>query len=303
MRISTLKYSMKQGMKSMKSNQMFSLASIGTITACLFLFGIFYFVVANFQYMIKTAETSVGVTVFFDQGISEDEIKAINKEVAEQSKVSSTVYISAEETWENYKEKYLSKELAETFGTDNPLSDSASLEVYLDEVSSQEEVVKFIQNIDGVRQVNYSDSIANTFNQMNTLVGYVSLAIIVILLAVAVFLISTTVTMGISVRKDEIFIMKLIGATDNFIRAPFIVEGIMIGFLGAFIPLLGLYFIYNKVITYITEKYINVFRSFQFLESGEIFKILIPTSILIGIGIGFLGSAMTVKRHLRKKES
>ncbi len=282
---------------------MFSLASIGTIAACIFLFGIFYFVVANFQYMIKTAETSVGVTVFFDKGASEEQIKSIGDSIKLRAEVSSVRYISAEQTWENYKKKYLSKELAETFGNDNPLADSASYEVYLNDVSMQKSLVKYIEGLDGVRQVNHSDSVADTFDNFNRLVGYVSAAIIIILLAVAVFLISNTVTMGIAIRKEEISIMKLIGATDSFIRAPFIVEGILIGIAGALLPLGGLYFIYHKVVSYITEKYINIFRAFEFIKTKDIFATLIPIALFIGIGIGIIGSSVTVRRHLRRNEA
>ncbi len=282
---------------------MFSLASIGTITACLFLFGIFYFVVANFQYMVKTAETSVGVTVFFDTGVSEEQIQKIGEEIKARAEVASVEYISAEDTWKNYKEKYLNPELAETFGEDNPLADSASYSVYLNDVSMQKTLVNYIEGLDGVRQVNHSDSVANTFKTFNALVGYVSAAIIIILLAVAIFLISTTVTMGIAIRREEISIMKLIGATDIFIRAPFIVEGIIIGIAGAILPLIVLYFIYHKVISYITEKYINIFHAFRFLDAGDIFSKLIPISLCIGIGIGFIGSFMTVRRHLRHSDA
>lgn len=302
MRVNTFFYNMKQGMKNIKRNRMFSLASVGTIAACLFLFGIFYFVVANFQYMIKTAETSVGVTVFFDTGTTEEEIEVIENQIKVRAEVSSTVYISAAETWKNYKEKYLSKELAETFGDDNPLNDSASLEVYLNDVSMQQSLVNYIENIKGVRQVNHSDSIADTFKSFRSLVGYVSAAIIIILLAVAVFLISTTVTMGIAVRREEISIMKLIGAKDSFISAPFIVEGITIGIIGSLVPVTILYFIYHKIISYITSKYINIFKSFQFLDVNTIFATLLPISLLIGIGIGFVGSFITVRKHLRKQE-
>lgn len=302
MHISTFFYSLKQGLKNIRTNRMFSLASIGTITACLFLFGIFYFVVANFQYMVKTAETSVGVTVFFDAGLGEDQINKIGEEIKTRAEVASVEYASAEETWKNYKEKYLSTELAETFGDDNPLADSASYSVYLNDVSMQKTLVNYIQGIEGVRQVNHSDSVADTFKTFNALVGYVSATIIIILLAVAIFLISTTVTMGIAIRKDEISIMKLIGATDTFIRSPFIVEGVIIGIIGAILPIVGLYFIYYKVISYITEKYINIFHAFEFLEAGDIFSKLIPISLCIGIGIGFIGSFMTVRRHLRHNE-
>ncbi|MDF2950814.1 MAG: cell division protein FtsX [Anaerocolumna sp.] len=300
MGLNTFFYTLKQGIKNIRRNRMFSLASIGTITACLFMFGIFYFVVANFQYMIKTAETSVGVTVFFDAGISEDRINEIGDIIKERGEVAAVEYISAEETWENYKEKYLSKELADTFGDDNPLADSASFSVYLNDISMQGALVNYIKDIDGVRQVNHSNNVAESLESFNALVGYISGAIIIILLAVAVFLISTTVSMGISVRKEEIYIMKLIGATDYFIRAPFIVEGIIIGIVGALVPLIVLYFMYHKVISYITEKYINIFKAFEFLEIGEIFKNLAPIALLIGIGIGFFGSYITVRKHLKR---
>lgn len=300
MRINSFIYSIKQGLKNIRRNRMFSLASIGTITACLFMFGIFYFVVANFQYMIKTAETSVGVTVFFDEGLSNKEIKQIGNKIKERPEVDSIKYISAEETWENYKKEYLSEELAATFGDDNPLADSASYSVYLNDIAKQKSLVKYIQDLDGVRQVNHSNNVAESLESFNAIVGYISGAIIIILLSVAIFLISTTVTMGISVRKEEIHIMRLIGATDYFIRAPFIVEGVLIGLIGALLPLTVLYFMYHKVITYITEKYINIFRAFDFLEVGEIFSKLIPTSLAIGIGIGFIGSFLTVRKHLRR---
>ncbi|MDF2804785.1 MAG: cell division transport system permease protein [Anaerocolumna sp.] len=282
---------------------MFSIASIGTIAACIFLFGIFYFIVANFQYMIKTAESSVGVTVFFESGVSEEQIKNIGEEIKSRPEVISTEYISAEETWENYKEKYLSDELAASFGDDNPLADSASYSVYLDSIEKQKDVVSYINSLEGVRQVNHSDSIADTFKNFNALVGYISAAIIIILLSVAVFLISTTVTMGIAVRKEEISIMKLIGAKDSFIRAPFIVEGIIIGIMGALLPIGILYIIYHKLISYITEKYITIFRSFEFLHINKIFAILIPVSLLIGIGIGFFGSFITVRKQLRNTKA
>ncbi|BCN32649.1 permease-like cell division protein FtsX [Anaeromicropila herbilytica] len=303
MRASSIGYSIKQGIKNIRRNKMFSLASIGTIMACLFLFGVFYFVLANVQYMMKMAETSVGITVFFDEGIGEAKIKDIGTEIKTRKEISSMNYISAEEAWKKFqKEMYKDdKDLTEAFQGDNPLADSASYEIYLNDVSKQDNLVKFIEKIDGVRKVNSSEVTAKGLSSFNILVGYVSATIIIILISVAVFLISTTITMGISVRKDEIAIMKLIGATDFFIRAPFIVEGILIGFLGSLFPLVVLYFIYNKIIAYITVKYkFNVLSNFlTFLDVKDIFATLIPISILMGIGIGFFGSILTVRKHLR----
>lgn len=299
MKIRTFLYSIKQGIRSIFRNRMFSLASVGTITACLFLFGIFYFIISNFQYMIKVAETSVGVTVFFEEGLSKSVKEDLGTLISSRPEVDRIHYLSADETWENYREKYLKPELAETFGDDNPLADSDSYEVYLNDVSKQKTLVNYIKTLDGVRQVNSSDATASGLASFNSLVGYISAAILIILLAVSIFLISTTVTMGISVRREEISIMRLIGATDFFIRAPFIVEGILIGAVGALLPMGVLYVIYDKVIDTLVTRFNTLTNVLQFLDIHTVFSRLMPLSVLIGVGIGFLGSFLTVRKHLR----
>ena len=298
-RISTVGYSLKQGVKNIKRNRMFSLASVGTMTACLFLFGIFYFIVANFQSIIKNAESSVGVTVFFEEGITDSKITEIGRAIKTRVEVSEYKYVSAEETWENYKQK-LSEEAIATFGDDNPLENSAHYIVYLNDVSMQDALVNYLEDLDGVRQVNDSEEVAGIFTGINRVVGYVSAALIIILIGVAMFLISMTVTTGISVRKQEISIMKLIGATDFFIRAPFIVEGVLIGTIGSLIPLGFLYVMYHRVVQYITDEFSNPYQTLQFLDVSTIFRTLFPVSLALGIGIGFLGSYLTLGKQLRK---
>ena len=144
-----------------------------------------------------------------------------------------------------------------------------------------------------------SEVTASALTGVNALIAYVSIGIIAILLAVSVFLISNTVTIGISVRKEEITIMKYIGATDYFVRAPFVIEGMLIGAIGALIPLGIIYLLYNKVIEYIEQRFSILTTILAFLPVDAIFKTLLPLSLLIGIGIGFLGSITTVRKHLR----
>lgn len=299
-RISTIAYSINQGIKNIKRNRMFSLASIGTMTACLFLFGIFFFVLTNFKHMIKSAEQSVSVTVFFDEGTSEDEIKAIGDKILLRAEVAKCEYMSAEEAWENYKNTKLDAEQIASFGDDNPLENSNNYIVYLNDVEMQDSLVNYISSIPGVRQVNDSEAMADLFSGFNKGVGYVSGAIIIILLGVAIFLISTTVTMGVSIRRQEISIMKLIGATDFVIRAPFIVEGIIIGLIGASIPLVFLYMLYHKIVDYIMKGFNSPFGSLEVIGTSEIFATLIPVSLIMGVGIGFLGSFLTLGKQLRK---
>ena len=117
-------------------------------------------------------------------------------------------------------------------------------------------------------------------------------------LAVSVFLISNTVAIGISVRSEEINIMKYVGATDFFVRSPFVLEGMLIGLVGAGIPLFFIYGLYNTVLTYALERFTMLSSLLDFLPVEEIFRYLTPLSLAVGVGIGFLGSIVTVRKHL-----
>ncbi|MCH5253968.1 MAG: ABC transporter permease [Lachnospiraceae bacterium] len=297
MRISTLFYTLHQGFRNIFRNKLFTLASIATISACLFLFGLFYSIVSNFQHIVKTAQEGVAVTVFFEEGLEDTKIQEIGTMIAKRTEVSRVHFVSADEAWESFKKDYL-KEYADGF-TENPLESSAHYEVYLSDVSMQSALVTYIESISGVDHLNYSTIMATTLTGVNALIAYVSVGIIGILLAVSVFLISNTVMIGISVRKEEINIMKYIGATDFFVRSPFIIEGMLIGLIGAALPLGLIYILYNTVMEYILERFSVLASLLAFLTVEEVFNVLTPVSLGIGVGIGFLGSIVTVRKHLR----
>lgn len=296
-RISTFFYTIGQGFRNLTRNGWYTLASIATIAACLFLFGLFYTIVVNFQNMVRAAEEGVSVTVFFDEGITEEQILAIQSALEQRTEVRKVDYISADDAWEGFKEGYLGP-YADGF-TENPLVDSANLQIYLSDVSMQPNLVTFLESIDGVREVNRSEVTATTLSGLNRLVAYISIVIIVVLFAVSIFLISNTVTIGISVRQEEITIMKYIGATDYFVRAPFVIECILIGIIGSIIPLAGIYFVYGRVTEFISGRFSILTNLLRFLPIEQIFERLAPASLILGVGIGFFGSIVTVRRHLR----
>ena len=297
MRISTFFYTIRQGFRNIFRNKLFSLASIATITACLFLFGDFYAIVLNLQNMVKTAEEGVSVTVFFEEDTDDATIEMIGQRILERVEVSKVVFVSADEAWESFREEYLG-EYADGF-TENPLEGSANYEVYLSDVSLQSDLVTYLQSIPEVRKINQSQSTADMLTGFNSLLGYISAGIILILFGVSIFLISNTVTIGINVRKEEISIMKYIGATDFFVRCPFVVEGMIIGLVGAAIPLVIIYFLYNEVVTYVLSRFSILTSLLVFLPIEEVFTVLLPLSLAIGVGIGFIGSFTTVRKHLK----
>lgn len=301
MRISTFFYTIKQGLVNIWKNKMFSLASIATMTACIFLFGLFYSIVTNFQAMVKDAESGVAVTVFFDAGISEQRIEEIGDLIKQRVEVSHCEYTSADEAWESFKDVYFdgNEDAASSFAGDNPLANSASYSIYMNDISMQSTLVTYLESIDGIRSVKQSEMVAHTLTDFNSLIGYISAGIILILLGVAVFLISNTITVGISVRREEIGIMKLIGATNLFVRAPFLIEGILIGLIGAAIPLGLLYVVYNRVISYVMTEFSVLSNFMAFMPVSAVFRILLPVGLILGMGIGLVGSIFTIRKHLK----
>ncbi len=301
MRISTFGYSMKQGVKNIGRNKMFSIASIATMAACIFLFGLFYAIIVNLNYIVEEAEKNVAITIFFNDDATQEQKDEIGEELDGKDGVLDVNYISAEDAWEKFQDDYFgeSKDAAEGFKNDNPLANSDSYEVLMEDVEKQKEVVAFAESLEGVRKVKKSDVVAKTLTSVNKLMYYVSAALILILLAVSVFLISNTVTMGITVRREEIAIMKYIGAKDGFVRAPFVIEGLVIGIVGAIIPLIMLFFMYDKAVAYIMTKFSLLNNIITFLPVTNVYKTLLPVGVALGVGIGFVGSFFTIHKHLR----
>ena len=298
MRISTLGYIIKQGFKNIFSNKMFSLASIATMSACIFLFGIFYSILINVQYSVKAAQSSVAVTVFFDEGIDGARVQEIGTLIRGREEVADVVYVSAEEAWEGFKTEYLG-EYAEGYEGDNPLDGSDNYEIYLTDVSKQSQLVSYLQTVPGIREINRSDVTADILSNINRLITYVTMGIVAILLAVALFLICNTIIVGIAVRREEIAIMKLVGAKNFIVRSPFIIEGLLIGLIGSALPLVLIYYIYTEIIVYAVQEFSALSDILIFMSAEVLFSKLIPISLLLGIGVGVIGSSWAVRKRLK----
>jgi len=249
---------------------MFSLASIITMAACIFLFGIFFSIVNNVNNVAHKVEQEVPITVFFDEGTTNKQIKAIGKKIKERPEVEKIEFTSADEAWEEFKETYFQgSEAADGFKDDNPLANQANYSVYMNDITKQSELVSYIEGLKHVRLVNQSEEAAKTLGNVNKLVSYVSIAIIALLLIISIFLISNTVSVGIAVRKEEIGIMKYIGATDAF------------------------------VVSYILNKFNVLTGVVDFIPVWQIYQTLLPIGLALGIGIGLIGSFFTTRKHLR----
>ena len=298
MKIRTFLYTLWQGIRNMFKNGWYSLASVATIGACLFLLGLFYSIVSNAQHILYTVEEGVTVTVFFNEDVSDAAVDAFGQELLQRPEVRDVVFHSDEEIWATFGPSYFGEDYQEGF-PENPMKGEHNYEIYLKSVSLQGQLVEWLQAQPEVRLVRFSEVTASTLSGFNGMIVYVSAAIILILLAVSIFLISNTVRVGISVRSEEIGIMKYIGATDFFVRAPFVLEGMMIGLVGALIPLYLIHYLYDYVLNMLTTRFEMLSSMLSFLSLEEIFGVLMPVSILIGVGMGLLGSYITVRKYLK----
>ncbi len=302
MKFRSFGYCVGQGLKNIGRNRIFSVASMATMALCIFILGIFYSITSNVSYMVDQMSESLCVKVFFDYDITDERIESIGNTINEYDGVTMIHFTSADEAWEEYKVQYFGDDyldLAEGYEEDNPLANCASYEVYFQDADQQKDLVSFIEGIDGVRRVNSSDVTADSLAEISRLVGMVSIAILAILIAVALFLINNTISIGITVRNDEINIMRLLGARNAFIRAPFVVEGAVIGMVGAAVPIAIVYFLYGKIVGYILSKFSFLSNILSFESVGVLFRTFVPIALVLGVGLGLLGSILSLSRHLK----
>ncbi len=306
--MSTFLYCIKRGLVNLRKNWLFSIASTATIAACVFLFCLFYAVVVNVSNIAYQAETTIGISVFFNEGVSAEQKEAFKEQILEHGGVKEINYKSADEAWESFKADYFgdkAEELAEAFADDNPLAESDSYEIFLNNIEDQQAEVDYIRGFDIVREVNYANSVVSALKEMNTLITAVSVAMISILFAISVFLISNTINLAAHFRKRETEIMRMIGATNSMIRAPFVVEGTFIGFAGALIPIVSMLFLYKRAEVYLAERLSSSGQLSALADIAtlipfkEVYPVMLAAGAVLGVGMGFVVSFLTIGKHLR----
>ena len=294
-------YCIRSGFKNIIHNKLFSAASTATIAASIFLFCLFFALLTNVQNMAKTAETTVGITVFFDDDATEEEVMAIGREIAAKKEIKSATFTSAEEAWDEFKTDYFHNNelMAQAFAEDNPLAGSQSYEIFLNNIEDQQSIIDWLYSFSAVRQINYSSAAIEGLSSLEHLISSLSIVIISVLLAVSVFLISNTISVAAQFRRKENEIMKMIGATNFMIRLPFLVEGVALGFAGAVIPLFFIYMIYERAVNYVNDHFLGISTLFSPIPIETVFPMMVAAAMGLGVGVGFVVSFFTIRKSLR----
>ncbi|MBQ3615073.1 MAG: permease-like cell division protein FtsX [Anaerotignum sp.] len=298
MKPSTIKYFFRESFSGLKKNMLMTMASMVAVAACISILSFSYCVGSNLQYMLDQMEDSIGISVFLKGELTGEEIEKMKEEIGQIDHVEGVEYISPADALDDLKQDWGAEE--DIFiGLDeenNPLSHS--FQISLDKIENQNGVLTALENVDGIDNVRHGQTETELLMKANKIFSIASGIIMVLLGIISIMIIMNTIRISVVNRRIEINIMKYVGATDWFIRWPFIIEGIIIGLVGAVVPLVIGFPIYAKITSAIFE-YLPMITFIQFKLTGDVFGFLFPFGILFGIALGVIGSVTSIRKHLR----
>ncbi len=298
MRPSTIKYFVREGLSGLKKNLLMTMASMVAVAACISILSFSYCVGSNLQYMLDQMEDSIGISVFLKGELTGEQIENMKKEIGKIDHVQSVEYISPTDALDELKQDWGADEdiFVGLDNENNPLSHS--FQISLDSIENQNGVLTALENVDGIENVRHGQTETELLMKASRIFSVASVIVMLLLGAISVMIIMNTIRISVVNRRVEINIMKYVGATDWFIRWPFIIEGIIIGLVGAMVPLIIGFPVYAKVTSAIFQ-YLPVIKFIQFRLTGDVFGFLIPFGIVFGIGLGVIGSVTSIRKHLR----
>lgn len=301
MRGSSLGYLIKEGARNVYQNRMMSFASIGVLVACLLLIGSSILFSVNIANVIGFVESQNEVVAFVSDDISDFDISNVERRIYEVENISEVVFVSSADALEEYKVDFGEKAylLEGLEGEENTFPNAFRIRV--SDVSNLSTTVAKLQATQGIMQVNAPTDIAHTITNIKQAVNIGGFAIVFILIIVSLVIIANTIKITVYNRRKEINIMKFVGATDIFIRLPFIIEGLLLGLIAALLSYLLLWGGYTYLIEWITQNSSTWIQSAAgyMLSFNEISYEMLIGFCAAGIGVGTIGSMIFVRKHLR----
>lgn len=298
MRFSVLTYFIKEGFQNFFKNKKSTGASLMIMCATMLIFGLFFLIGENVNYMLKEIESEQGMQVFMVKDATEEQIQKLGEEIQKLDYVAKTEFVSKEQAYNVVLERFSSYgRVLEGYTRDkNPFK--VSYVVMLTDLSKSDEVKAEIEKLDNVSNIEMRDKVINALVGIANGIKWISLGILILLIIISIFIIANTIKLTVHARRKEISIMKYVGATNSFIRWPFIVEGILIGVIAAMISILILGGAYTFLINKIMESSVIALVPITLLPFSEIFELVIMVYLALGIGIGCIGSIISMRKYL-----
>ncbi len=294
MKVSVIGYLIGEGFRNVFKNLKSTLACLSIMCATMIIFGVFFAVLENINHAVEQVEKSQGMEVFITKGTSKERMDQIGEEIRDIEGVNSARFKSEEDAKNQLKQK---------FGENQHLIDSVTIlrpsyVVTFSDLSQSREIENKAWKIEDVANITSSQDTVNKLLRVANGIRLVSIVILVLLIAISIFIISNTIKLTVHARRKEISIMKYVGATNSFIRWPFIVEGIIIGVTAGLISILIVGGLYNLVTGKLMDTALSSMIGISLLEFRDMFALIISVYSILGIGIGVLGSTISMRKYL-----
>ncbi|WP_331721865.1 permease-like cell division protein FtsX [Alkalithermobacter thermoalcaliphilus] len=289
-------YTIKEGVKGALKNATMSIASITSVASSLFILGIILSIVLNINNITLLAQQQFDkIQLFLHENIDEKEIVNLREDIKKIEGIKDIEFESKEDALKKFKERW-GEDAYLLEGIDNPLQNSFI--ITLENLESADNVVESLKDYEQIEDIKYYKDIVDKLLNISNLIRILGLFLIGLLSIVSLFMISNTIKIALHARKKEINIMKYVGATDWFIRGPFIIEGIMLGAVGAMLSFGIVYLSYDKMYEKLNEPAYSLFSDY-ILPISQISDTLIKIFLIMGVGIGVLGSMLSIRKHLK----
>ena len=294
-------YLIKEGFRSVKINKLMTVASMGVLICCMLLMGCSVLVSANTTNLLSKIEEQNVIMVFMDDKATKEMTDTAKAQIEKMENVKEVIYISKDEAWQNQLKEMndSQREFFENYADQSPLPDT--LKVVVSDMNSFDGIVKNLKKLDNVQNIRENSQLAQKLARVRQAVNIVCIAVVALLFAVSIFIISNTVRISMFSRKLEISIMKSVGATDGFVRTPFIVEGIVIGLLSAGIAELMVWGIYALAMKELSSM-LTLFNT-GFVSFSSLWWILLIAFIILGVCTGVGGSFVSMNKYLKHEGS
>ena len=302
MKFNGIGYVISEGIKSVFKQKKMTGASIIIMCATMFMFGIFFLIGENINFAMKQLESQQGIRVMIkDEVISDGKEETLKAKINQISGVNKVEFISKEDalstvrTWIAGNKN--SEEILSGYDEDNPFP--ASFFVTLTDLTKNDEVQKQILKLDGVDEISSNNDLLSKLASIAKSVQMITLGLLAILVLISIFIISYTIKLTVYARRKEISIMKYVGATNSFIRGPFIVEGIIICIISAIITIGIIGVAYTSVLNKMLASSLMQSLTISLYTFNQLFVRILIVYLILGIGIGVLGSVISMRKYLK----
>ena len=298
MKYSIFGYLIGEGFRNVFKNKKSTIASLIIMCATMFVFGIFFMVEENVNHLTRNIEEQQGIQVFIEKEATDTQVTQMGEQIRQIEGVNTVTFVSEAEALNQVREKLKDKQaLIAGWDEENPFR--ASYIVTLTDLSLSEEVIEQLDAMENVYNVESSDTTINGLVAIANGVRVVSAVILTLLILISIFIIANTIKLTVHARRKEISIMKYVGATDSFIRWPFIIEGIIIGITAAIISIVVLGIAYSLITNAMADSALLNRMGMSLLGFSDMISLLIIVYLGLGIGIGTLGSAISMRKYLQ----